>query len=250
MNLGALWAIRERYRTTMAAIAGRARTYLDRAWIDVEANLSDAALARFADLAATAADGAQHQVAVASALYLALHAGAATDQTVTAPAVDRATVTTAALRGTPGFDVWSRPGSTVWAALSRGSTVTAALAAGAARAHALSAIGLELAHTHTARAALAARPDVVGFQRAPGDGACDLCRAATEQYGPDELLPIHGHCFCVVDPIYRDQPPVPVLAPDRAVTGHPYTVHTHGEIGPMLARKGQTFTGPSDIETT
>lgn len=94
-------------------------------------------------------------------------------------------------------------------------------------------------------------------------GSCGLCIAAsTRVYHRANLLPLHGRCKCTVLPIINSVDPGRVLNKNalgqlykaagstgaRDLKKVRYTIHEHGELGPVLGMHGQNFTGPADIE--
>ena len=132
----------------------------------------------------------------------------------------------------------------------------------------MAATDLQLAKTHTTRAVLSGKDNVVGYRRVlTGRESCALCAvAATQRYRKDRLLPIHDGCDCGVAPIYGDRDPGQVIDPDQlegikaslaerfgddsgevADYRKAIVVHEHGELGPVIAVRGQHFTGPDDL---
>jgi hypothetical protein len=103
--------------------------------------------------------------------------------------------------------------------------------------------------------------------RASLQGPCGLCvLGATETLAPDQPMPIHPHCGCVAWPRFDTFPAMrpggePSAEAARAAVGdltgessvsagafrRHVAVVEHGEIGPMLRRRRDHFTGPSDI---
>lgn len=184
-------------------------------------------------------------------------------------------VTGAVLRnGTDPQLVYRRGGAEVWAALSAGEPLEAAVDRGLKRLVSITATDLQLAKTHTARAVFDRSPEdrkPTGFERTlEGDKSCGFCAlASTRLYHREELLPIHPACDCDVAPFYGDGDlvadparleKVHALARDffgtsRAAgvdlgTGqfdyHDFVIiHEHGELGPVLARVGEHFQGPT-----
>lgn len=151
--------------------------------------------------------------------------------------LDPATVTGAAARaGTPPADVYRRPFVGIWTALAAGTPYTAAVSAGLARATATGAMDVQLAMRATAAAVSDADPRILGYKRVPDPGACDLCRAAADNfYRAGDLMPIHNHCGCGIEAV-TSQFDAPELDPAAAA------VHEHGELGPVLGKPGDDFT--------
>jgi hypothetical protein len=177
----------------------------------------------------------------------------------------------ARLRGGVGpSEVYGRPFNDVWSELARGRDLSQAVAAGRLRTEQITTTDLQLAKTHAAQAVLETDDRVVGYRRVlTGSESCGLCViASTQRYHRGELMPIHPGCDCGVAPIVGDTDPGQIInAPllegahqaiqdrfgvsDRSARALDYRTvlitHEHGEIGPVLARRGDEFTGPSDL---
>lgn len=229
----------------------------------------DADRDRFVAIVVPLVAGAQRQAAALMDAYLAAMRADITGVPVR-PA--GAIPDLAALRG--GVDpaeVYSRPFHDVWSELADGKDFSQALAAGHQRTWQLTTTDLQLAKTHAARQVLEADEDVVGYRRVlKGAGSCGLCVvASTQRYHRSQLLPIHPGCDCGVAPIIgRTDPGQVINGPlldqahaaiadrfgTRSTTGRQgldyrdlLITHEHGEIGPVLARRGDAFTGPADL---
>ncbi len=171
--------------------------------------------------------------------------------------------------------MYQRPFVEMRTKLSEGSTVSTAVAAGGARLLDLVSTGMQLAKTHSARAAID-RSGAAGFERV-------LTAAKTARYA--SLLRRSAitaatcsdspGCDCGVRPINGD-PSEQVINPERLEAIHTaienefgqtdraaryidgansrgdYTdllvTYEHGEIGPTLAWRDQKHTGPSALK--
>jgi hypothetical protein len=94
-------------------------------------------------------------------------------------------------------------------------------------------------------------------------GSCGLCVAASDRvYTRGKLMPIHARCKCEVLPIVGSKDPGHSInkadldrlyaAAGGTTAGEDLkrvrvTVRHHGELGPVLTRRGQHFRGPDDI---
>lgn len=94
-------------------------------------------------------------------------------------------------------------------------------------------------------------------------GTCGLCiAAATRFYSRGDLMPLHARCKCTVAPIINSIDPGNSInkadlkdlyaqagnstARDKLKAVR-YTVHSDGEIGPVLAPHGQAWRSPTDV---
>lgn len=232
-------------------------------WRDADAD-------RFAAQAAPLVAGAQQTLARLVALSLALQAGMATGQTVAPPVLSNAAISN--LRPVSGREVYRRPFRHVWAALAEGKSLREALQQGQSRLAEIAEGDMQLAYAHANREGMQALPQSVrprSWRRVlQGESSCALCvLASTHRYTRGDLNPIHPNCDCTVEPIFgrdthrvvddamleRLHAAVAELTGDssRSGRGSDYRqiqiTRTHGELGPMLARPGDRFTGPEQI---
>lgn len=166
---------------------------------------------------------------------------------------------------------YARPFVEVRTVLAQGGTLTEAVQRGGRRLQTLAATDMQLTKTHTSRQ-ITSRQDGFEFYRRTltGNQSCGLCVvASTQRYFKEDLLPIHPGCDCGVVPIVGDFDPGQVIDPQSLEQVHKrieerfgtsdrgarapvdyrdaIVTHTHGEIGPVIAVRGQKFTGPDDI---
>lgn len=158
---------------------------------------------------------------------------------------------------------YRRPANSLYTGLSQGQTLTESVVAGAIRLGALVAMDMQLALVAQSQHSLKSQ-GASHFRRVlTGSENCDLCRlASTNIYSTDQLLPIHDHCDCTVEPIYD---PADFTAPEVDVSSLLLTgpreaqvaagatpeslvaVQEHGEVGPVLVWRSDHFTGPNDV---
>ncbi|MGW5877810.1 VG15 protein [Nocardiopsis terrae] len=169
-------------------------------------------------------------------------------------------------RGIPVEETYRRPFVQVWAELAQGRPLSEAVQAGQVRLASIAATDLQLVRTHTTRDVLAEDERVVGYARVPKGGeTCALCLiASTQTYRKKDLMPIHPGCDCGVRPLTEETGPDEDLldavheaigrdlGPDfQDYAGTDYrnfmVVQEHGELGPVLAVRGEHFTGPTDL---
>lgn len=190
-------------------------------------------------------------------------------------------------RPTPAVEVYRRPFVTTWTSLSKDRPVTAAIEAGRARAVELVTTDLQLARRDATHNRLQVDTRVVGYRRVlTGSKSCAMCvLAARQRYRKDRLMPIHPGCSCGVSPIVGTEDPGQNINVQRArdpaalETGDLEDVqgadalheaiaaqfgagrvntrginyrdlvveHEHGELGPVMARRGDNFVRKEDL---
>lgn len=232
----------------------------------------DADVTRFISTVVPVALASRRTVSALTDSYLAQRLTRQTGR----PVRPRGPIDTAALRGVDATEVYQRPYQTVWQGLSEARSYEQAVQAGVERLADIVRTDLQMAKTYTSQDVLSSTRGVTGFAREiSGDNTCALCAiASTQRYSRGDLLPIHPGCNCDVVPITEDSPWDQEAAQQRLAdthaeverrlgvsdaggrdvglgTGRDYTklvvTHSHGEIGPVLAVKGQRFTGPTQI---
>ncbi len=228
---------------------------------------------RFTTQAAPLVRGAQQAMATLVATYLAHRAGQATGTVVRPPAIPATAIRD--VRGVDAREVYRRPFQTVWAALAEGKPLAEALQQGQSRLAELADGDMQLAYAHANRAGMQALPTEArphSWRRVlRGTSSCALCvLASTHRYNTGDLNPIHPRCDCDVEPIFGrdahraadDAALERVHAAVRELTGNSsrggrgvdyrqvQITQTHGELGPMLARPGDHFTGPEQIPSS
>lgn len=196
--------------------------------------------------------------------------------------VDPAAVSGAAARnGADPAQVYGRPFDVVWRELAKNkgqpNYVENAIKAGLDHAVQLALTDMQLSKTQTSRQVMSDDTKVVGYRRVlEGSHSCGLCIvAATLRYHKSDLLPIHPACDCSVAEIFGTEDPGKSFgvgqlgdvhdriaerfgesdASARTIPGTEglqyrdvLITHEHGELGPILAVRGQNFTGPADLE--
>lgn len=146
--------------------------------------------------------------------------------------------TVALLRGVPAEEVYGRPFGALGAHLAGGTEFGAAFQSGRDSLGRLVRTDLQLAQTHSARDWMAGEDRVVGYRRVLGGGKnCSLCvSASTRTYRKEDLMPIHEHCSCSVEPVFGVEP--------VASVGTSVRVETDPELGPRLMAESWSQTGP------
>lgn len=254
----------------MLAVRVKLLTYIAALWA-AQGQYRDAQQAGFARAAVVAVTAAQVTMSRLTAVYLADMVSRETGRVVAPATIPASSITTTELRGVDSAtEVYGRPFVTVWTALSEGKPLEQAVEMGAKRATDLAATDVQLAKTHTAQRSMAREPAVVGYRRVLTNAkACGLCVvASTQRYHKADLLPIHPGCDCGIAQIIGTKDPGHVIDEQRLAQAHAaiaerfgtdapdardidyrqvLVTHHHGEIGPVLAVRGQRFTGPPGI---
>lgn len=215
--------------------------------------------------------GAQTTLASYVAAYVAWRAEEATGQVVPPPVLpDMFNLR----RGVDDTEVYQRPFTTIYAALGEGKPLDEAVHLGEVRLAEIVEMDLQQTYAEANRAAMERLPEGVRprFWRRVlmGEENCALCVvASTQRYRIETLNPIHPGCDCAVDAIFGPAPEQ-VIDEDRLEQVHAAVAELtgqadrggrapdyrdlivqmtpeHGELGPMLVRPRQHFTGPEDL---
>jgi hypothetical protein len=267
------------YSRNAARIRQRVTQAVLRTWLQLP-NYRDADIARFVAVATPLVSSGQLATAALTAGYLSSLEFVETGERSPVEPIPAEEVTTQALRGVPAEEVYRRPAVEVYTALSDGLTLTEAVTRGRHRLNDLVSTDLQLAKTYASKRWLDGNGRVTWYRRTlTGPTSCGLCIvASTQRYHKKELLPCHPACNCSVRPQFgRD--PGQVIDPATLRAAHDsigerfgtfsqgsrelvgvtldsgdiakyrdvLVVHNHGEIGPVLAVRGQKFTGPSVV---
>lgn len=258
-------------QNTVDAVAAQYQASPDYRAADAEA---------FAAQAAPVVQSGQEQMSTLTKVFLALLIGYMTGETaekiseaLTSPLTGPALLALDFARGLRGVDpaeVYQRPYREVWYALSRGVPFPEAVDEGRGRVAQLASTDVQLAKTHTAREVLRDDQRVVGYRRVlEGAYSCGLCvLASTQRYHKRQLMPIHPQCDCSVAPIVGDDDPGQVINDQAVADVHAAVAerfgatdpggraldyrkllisHEHGEIGPVLTRREDEWTGPGEV---
>lgn len=182
----------------------------------------------------------QAHVANLVSAYMAAKTLQATGQHVTR-ALDPASYTTAALRGVPAADVYSRPWGALYANLNAGAKRPVAVESALASLDKLVRTDMQLAQTHAARDWMRGEPMIVGYRRVLNPPSCELCTlAASRTYRKSDLQPIHERCDCGVQPLFGHE--------SVASVGTTVRVEVDPELGPRLMADSWSPVGPRLIE--
>jgi hypothetical protein len=249
-------------------------------WLELS-DYHEPSINRWVRLVAPRLEAAQSRMGSLTSAYLASLERAETGASVKPVALAARDLTSTALRGVPADELMRRAGERVWRALADGSRVDEATRQGLDRAMSMTDTNVQLARTHAALQSVGSNDNVVGYRRVLQSARpCALCAvASTQRYHRQALMPIHPGCHCSVATIFGTGDTGQIIDPNRLADIHAevaktfgadatdarevngvltaqgdvaqyrdlVVVHTHGEIGPVLGVRGQTFTGPGDI---
>lgn len=239
------------YLNTKEATTQRVIRYIESQWLRLS-SWKDADILRFAKQVAPVVEGGQAQIGNLTAGYLSTLNLIATGSRDSV-GIPREAMSSQSLRGVEGVELFQRTGSTIYFGLSQGKPLNMLVAKAGQRAISMARTNLQLSSTHSARIAMSDNQRIIGYRRVlSGSEVCGICEIASQnKYKTEELMPIHVGCNCSVAPIYGNSDPAKVIdskiesSDNRADDG--IEVHEHGEIGPVLAIKGQHFTGSDDV---
>jgi hypothetical protein len=196
-----------------------------------------------------------------------------TGQDFTQPVITASDLTTKELRNGAGTSlVYNRPFVDMRTALSQGKSMTEAIEAGAKRAESLASTEVQLARRNAGLKARNSNDRIVGYIRTlTGQENCGLCYvASTQRYNRGDLMPIHPGCDCGEMPIYGTQDPGQVINEARLEAIHENVetrfgvsardaktldyraikISEHGELGPVLTVRGNSFTDFDNLKLT
>lgn len=157
----------------------------------------------------------------------------------------------------PGVE-WRRPAVRLYTLLSQGAAFADAVTDSAGLVGDLAATDMQLALRAQSQHSLAAGGHTRYRRVLSGRENCPRCAiASTNTYSTADLLPIHDHCDCTVEPV-EDDFTVDLagldLTADRAAQvadGAPLeslvAVREHGELGAVITWASDAFTGPADL---
>ena len=138
----------------------------------------------------------------------------------------------------PGVEVaavYQRPFVTLWSALSEGVPFERASEAGLARATGTAAMDVQMSMRQAANAVQQADDAIYGFARVADPGACEFCSMIDGAYVKSaDAFPLHNNCGCGLEPLTAPHPLAATL-PDGVA------VHSHSELGPVLADPAHSF---------
>jgi len=263
------------HRAQIDAVRGKVLRFVGAVWSGMPNYRRDAIETRFLDAVVPVVKAGQIQVAEITNAYLLAQAKQL-GIGMKAATVDADKVT--GLRPVTYAEEYSRPATSVYAALAEGQGFDQAKKLGAGRLMSLVATDLQMSYVHQARATMKGGAFTF-FTRIPrGVETCALCLvASTQRYRRGNLMPIHPGCDCGMEIHKGDVDPGQILQPEQLEKYHAavaaktgtdagswevfggrdargivdyrklLAVREHGEYGPTLTWLGDRFTGPTGI---
>jgi hypothetical protein len=165
--------------------------------------------------------------------------------------------------GADPYDVYRRSFIGVWKDLERGENWDVAVSKGGNRIWSTTGMDVLLAFTagalvygaavNAAAQSSGADTELIGYRRVADPSCCDFCTNIDGAFcGPSEPMPLHNNCGCTIDPIMGRPKEAASLASEdgNLAPGEDIgdtAIEEHGELGPLITRKGDFFTGPEDI---
>jgi hypothetical protein len=154
---------------------------------------------------------------------------------------------------------YRRPAVKLYTLLSQGLAFPDALSQATSLVSDLTSTDMQLALRAQSQRSLETQGHMRYRRVLTGSENCARCAiAASNTYSSRDLLPIHAHCDCTVEPIRDSSPHVDLSGltltgprQQAVADGGSYeslvTVHEHGELGPVIAWASDSFTGPDDL---
>lgn len=271
------------YQQQTAAVRDQLAAYIAAVWVSL-GEYRRANAAAFVAQVVPVVEGAMAHMQALTGGYLATLTGL-TGGTGT-PLASRTMGVAQVRNGADPADVYSRPFNLVWRRLHDlapldEQKIQDAITSGQKRAVQMALTDVQLAKTHTAADQMKRNRNIVGYRRQlEGAYSCALCIvASTRRYHKAELMPIHPACDCQPVPIMGGEKIDLNLDPalleavhatvadqfgadstaarnirgafkdngDSVLYRDVLITHQHGELGPILAIRGQHWVGPGDI---
>ena len=229
---------------------------------------------RFVEQAIPQLRGGQTALSSLTSAWVVQQLGRALDLTLAPPGIPESSIFN--LRnGVDDFEVYARPFTAIYTALSKGLSLDAAVNAGSTRLSEIAEMDLQSTYAHASRAAMEELPEDAKprFWRRVliGSENCAMCvLASTQRYRVENLNPIHPGCDCEVRALPGREDPGQVI--DEALLDKVHTAvedltgvkdlggravnykhlvtqitADHGELGELLVRPNDRFTSLEDL---
>jgi hypothetical protein len=232
----------ERHIVLNAELRARTVAQLERIWRSLP-NHREESLAGWLSVVVPLAQAAQRAEIALTQAYLAR----ALDRPVIG--VDADLIMEQYRNGADPEDVYSRPFSTVWTALSNGTPYTPAAEQGLARATQTVATDIQLAMRDTLTAVGGVEDNIWGYERVADGDACAFCLELDgAQFRTDSPMEIHPNCGCGVEPVVytrgfdnRNNLKTFENQPLNRPPSDKVAIRTHGELGPVITDPAHDF---------
>lgn len=232
----------ERHIKLNAALRKRTVEAITRIWYALPDHRNDS-LASWLETAPALVEAARRQQVAITEAYIAR----ALDRPVIGVSPDE--IMDGYRNGADPQDVYKRPFSDVWTALSNGTPYAAAAQQGLARAVQTAATDVQMAMRDTSM--LAQREyGFWGYQRVANGDACAFCQEVDGAYvkGPDLVMDLHPGCGCGLEVMEEPHKGAALLPDGTRIRLYQYgplnenvTVVEHGELGSVLADPSHDF---------
>lgn len=148
-------------------------------------------------------EGGQRATATLVDAYMTAKTRMATGAHASVKGIDPGDYTIEKLRGEPADEVYGRPFGLFIHELRQGAPFAAAVVSGQGYMTKLVATDLQMAQVSSARDAMSGSEQIVAYQRVVEGEGCAFCEDAAEAlYHTDDLMPIHEHCACDIEPVF------------------------------------------------
>lgn len=235
-------ALTQAYQSELKRVRAAVATNVTSAWHSLP-NYYDEQIPAFLDRVVPVVQAGQTRAIALTSAYSSRRLG------VTAVGIDTAGIIANVRKGVPPEQVYGRPFITMRASIAD-LGVDGAIAKGASRLQSTADMDVAMASRDAllplTEAFTAGGSGVVAWQRVADPGCCDFCLMLDGVHtGPNEPQPLHNRCGCTATPITNDNFSFTSLI-SGAVVGS-VVIQEHGELGPMIADKHDSFTSFADL---
>jgi hypothetical protein len=151
--------------------------------------------------------------------------------------------------GVDSRTVYQRPFVTMWAAIAT-IGIEAAIIKGMNRLTSTAEMDVAMTARDASKAFGTSSGRVAGFVRVADPDCCDFCQSIDGAYvRSDSAAPLHNRCGCTLEPIGSDSSAADNSfdAITSGMTWDDAEIQEHGELGPVIVAKGDSFTGPTEL---
>jgi hypothetical protein len=155
-----------------------------------------------------------------------------------------------ARNGVTPEEVYKRAFTTVWTSI---ATIgfAAAVEKGLSRLKSTADMDVAMSARDTMVAFAQSEDRIVGYTRIADPACCDFCQMLDGvTTGPTEPQPLHNNCGCDAEPIFATSSAASDVSDNALAPGEvidQVAIEQHGELGPVITNKRDSFTGPNDL---